>query len=70
MVGGTVPWDYFPDGAYFDCYYGNNVSELFVNDPFILRLDLLVSNRFKWVAECFRWDPNGVFKSDKFEQEL
>jgi len=50
--------------------HGDDVAEFFIDDSFILCFDLLVSNRFKRIAERLGWNSNCVLKSDEFKQVL
>ncbi len=51
MIGCTVTWDYFADGADFDFANGYNVAKFFVNDAFIFGFDLFFAYCFQWVAK-------------------
>jgi hypothetical protein len=66
----AVARDDFSDRCDFYLCHGDDVAKLFIDNSFVLCLDLLVSNRFKRVAERFGGNPNCVFKSDKLKQEL
>jgi len=57
----AVAWDYFSDWADFYVDYSDDVAQFFVDVALVFCFDLLMANRFKRVAERFRWNSNCIF---------